>query len=222
MNIFFIEHKIPEETIQQYARRIAQSHCDLHQKQILESWQMLNTNCNILGIETDNPSIAYRNHPCTKWARSSLGNWQFLYHLAEELALEFQFRNSKKDLHKSWIRISENVPYDASGLLTGGLTPPPMAMPDTISESCERDPVEAYRKYYNTHKAFFSRRTKKKGMFNQELVAYKISPSTWKNRDLPEWWNPVSLDTALKCGYVKATNQYGKQFSLHANNDFIL
>lgn len=221
MNIFFLEHHLPDEPLKSYAKRIAASHCDLHQKQILENWQMLNTNCNVLGIKTDNSSIAYKNHPCTVWARSSLANWQFLYHLTEQLSIEFMHRNNKSIHHKSWVRVKENVPYGACGLLSGDLTTYPMAMPAVISESAQNSPVEAYRAYYNTHKAFFSRRKKIKGSFGQEIIAYQVAPAAWKNRDVPEWWNPVSFDNALENGYIKATDAKGKQFSL-SQKDIIL
>lgn len=221
MNIFMLEYRNDNESIKSYARRVAQSHCDLHQKQILEAWQMLNTNCNVLGIKTDNSSKAYVNHPCTVWARSSLENWQFLYHLAEELAIEFQKRNNKRDLHKSWTRILENVPYNANEAICGSLTPSPMAMPDSITNASENDPVAAYRAYYNTHKAYFSRRTKVKGTFGQDLDAYSIKPASWKNQDNPVWWNPVSLDDALSLGYIKATGQNGKQFVLSSSDRII-
>lgn len=212
MNIFAIEHILPNDTLQSYAKRVAQSHCDKHQKQVLECWQMLNTNMNILGISTDNSSTAYRNHPSTIWGRESLANHQFCYHLCEELAIEMADRYGKKTLHKSWLRVKENIPYTPHGLVGDSLTPFKPAMPDYIS-SAFKCPVEAYREYYNTHKSWFARKAKGVGSFGQEITIYKVKRASWKNRNKPSWIREISLDEALENGYIKA-NAGSKSFVL--------
>lgn len=205
MNIFAVEHMLPNDSLQSYAKRVAASHCDKHQKQVLECWQQLNTNMNVLGVPTDNPSKAYINHPCTKWSRQTLANHQFLYHLCEELAIEMQRRYGRKDLHKSWIRVKENIPYAPSELTGDVLTPFATAMPDSIANSF-KCPVEAYREYYSTHKAFFARRAKGVGSFGQEVMIFKVKRASWKNTDKPSWIREITLDEALKNGYIKAND----------------
>lgn len=222
MNIFGLEYRGDNESITDYAARVARSHCDLHQKQILENWQMLNSSANVLGIATDSKSKAYVNHPCTVWTRASLENWQFTYDLTEQLALEFMRRNGSSTPHKSWLRVQANIPRDANGLLSGELTPFATAMPPVIVSATGGNPVAAYRQYYNMYKAFFARRSKTKGMFGQDVIVYKVKPATWKNADIPFWWNPVPIDIAIRDGYIKATNEKGKQFKLSMSDNIEL
>jgi hypothetical protein len=70
VNIFVL-HKHP--------RQAARMQCDQHVvKMTLESAQMLSTVINELGGEGPYKST-HVNHPCSVWARQSLGNFLWLY-----------------------------------------------------------------------------------------------------------------------------------------------
>lgn len=214
MNIFALEYRQPNETLQSYTQRIAASHCDQHQKLCLEQWQMLNTNCNVLGIDVPNKSKAYVNHPCTQFVRQSLGNWQFCIELCYALAIDFADRYNKEDLHKSALRVSEEVPYDALGKLSGGLTEFAMAMPESFKKRFKDDPVTAYREYYMTHKAFFTRKDRK------NPGKYLIQRAKWTNKSKPSWYKEISLDEALSKGYITVNDDKGKRIVVSDKNIF--
>lgn len=196
MNIFPLEHRDNNESLQDWCARIAHSHCDQHQKLILEAWQQLNTGCNVLGIETDNKSIAYKNHPCTVWTRATLGNWQFVIEYAYALALDMAERYGKNELHKSAIRIEESIPYCGDGKVTGDITEFAKAMPDALKRrhTCS---VDAYREYYSLYKSWFAR--KQRG-----TDKYIVYPCTWKHGNIPEWFVRNPLRRAVIGGCVDA------------------
>lgn len=171
---------------------------------------MLNTNCNVLGIPTDNKSKAYVNHPCTVWVRSSKANWKFLMELTDALAISMADRHNKQELHKSALRVHENVPEAPEKHYRGrlwlrqdNLQPFAKAMPEVIRGAYEdtlEGSVEAYRQYYSTHKAFFARKDSK------SRGKYKIIPATWKHGQIPSWFDAPTLDEALKLGYITGTD----------------
>lgn len=105
------------------------------------------------------------HHPCAKWVRESVDNYDFTARLAIELAEEFKFRYPKKgphacEAHAHWLRW--NPPLRISLI---SQTPFVLAMDDQYKRD---DPVEAYRNYYLTSK-------KERG-----LLQYKFRPP-------PEW-----------------------------------
>lgn len=209
MNIFILEHPKENESLAEWCKRIAHSHCDQHNKLILEAWQQLNTNCNVLGIETDNPSKAYENHPCTVWARSSIDNWLFLINYAEQLAGDMAERHNKSELHKSYGRILDNIPFNPKPFYKGSkwldssdLTAPAKAMPDAVKNkhpNTLRGAVDAYREYYSKYKSYFARKDpKNKGK-------YIITPAKWKHGDTPVWFEPPTVEEALEAGFISGT-----------------
>ena len=101
------------------------------------------------------------HHPCAKWVRESIDNYDFTARLAIELAEEFKFRYPKKGPHaceKHAIWLHWNPPLDIPSI---ALTPFVLAMDEQYKRE---DPVEAYRNYYLTAK-------KEKG-----LLEYKFRP----------------------------------------------
>lgn len=156
MNIFFLD-KDPVKA--------ARYHCDKHVvKMILESAQLLSTAHRLLDERDDD--ILYRathkNHPCAIWVRESSGNYSWLYNLFVALCDEYTYRYDKIHLTDSKLRkelysCPNNIPFVRR-------TKPAQAMPEKYRD---KDPVIAYRNYYNGDKAPIA---------------------TWKKRDIPEWF----------------------------------
>tara|TARA_R100000458_G_C8247555_1_gene225102 strand:- start:614 stop:1075 length:462 start_codon:yes stop_codon:yes gene_type:complete len=80
-------------------------------KMILESAQMLSTAVRWLDPDTTLPvyKLAYINHPCSKWARKSRANFQWLLHHMSWLF------NQKSGEHKSARLIPEFQKYADNG-----------------------------------------------------------------------------------------------------------
>lgn len=102
------------------------------------------------------------HHPCAKWVRESIDNYEFTARIAIELAEEFRYRYPKKgphacEKHAHWLRWNPplDIPIDHQ-------TPFVLAMDDQYKRE---DPVEAYRNYYLTSK-------KERG-----LLVYKYRPA---------------------------------------------
>ena len=168
MNIFYLD---PNPTL------CAQAHCDRHVvKMILESWQILSAawynNPDLIGgIEVYGKVLpsnilakpAFLNHPCSKWASTSSGNYYWLHELSLELLKEYTFRFGRVHALSSKLHALEEVPFmplDRAG------TPPPLCMPAYIKESTP-DPVTAYRLYYLLEKRHLAE---------------------WTRRPEPQWW----------------------------------
>lgn len=139
----------------------AQSLCDRHVvKMALESAQML---CSIHEPGAAPYRRAFYNHPCTKWARKSKQNYQWLIDHGREICVELLRRYLT--LHQcypviNWAQDNINI----LNLPDTGLTKFALAMPEECKKQC---PVESYRLYYKR---------------------YKHSFATWKRRDPPKWW----------------------------------
>jgi len=153
-------------------RRAAQQMCDKHVvKMPLESAQMLSTAVNVLhGRKVAPYKSAYLNHPCTVWARETLGNFLWLYEHGMELCREYSHRYGRQ--HKSQaviekcllLAVSENIPEDHFSLmLDRQLTPHPLCMPEQYKVESV---VESYRAYY---------------------IGEKMRFAEWK-RNRPVWW----------------------------------
>jgi hypothetical protein len=129
--------------------------CDKHVvKMIAESAQML---CCAYPDGEAPYKRAYYNHPCTVWARETMGNFDWLTDHALALCSEYTCRYGR--IHKSeevitWCR--DNIrKLEFSGW---NLTPFPQAMPDEYKDKdCA---VTAYRAYYNAEKASFAKWSK--------------------------------------------------------------
>ena len=144
-------------------------------KILLEAVQMLCTNIQI--IDPDNEikdkiklyKICHKNHPVTIWIRSSLENYIWTLDLVEAMHNEWKFRydHPSDKLHKSYIvskYLREYAP-SADKFPNVGLTPFALAMPNDC-KSC--DPIESYRKYYQTPE--------------------KQRIASWKKREKPKWY----------------------------------
>ncbi len=152
MNIFVVDED---------PRIAARQLCDKHVvKMILESAQML---CSAFENGEAPYRRAYYNHPCTKWARESTANYEWLLTHAYQLCDEYFDRYSK--VHKSLDAIDwcDNH-YADLNLPNTILTPFAQAMPDEYKND---DAVKAYRDYYNGEKSYFAK---------------------WKSQLVPEWF----------------------------------
>jgi hypothetical protein len=146
--------------------------CDKHVvKMVVEGCQMLSTihHMDYMDI-TDNNFChrlykpAYKNHPCTKWARENQANYFWLAEHTFALSCEYTARYGKT--HKAnglSIDFMKNIPYflrDTSIVRT----PFAQAMPDKYK--CE-DGVTAYRNYY---------------------IGEKAKIAKWKHGNTPQWF----------------------------------
>ena len=92
MNRFIIDRE-PEA--------IAQQLCDQHIiKMVLEEAQMLNTAVRLHAPEFAEEAglykIAYKNHPCTQWARETRVNYRFAVRLMKAMNDEYMWRYPKR------------------------------------------------------------------------------------------------------------------------------
>ena len=142
-------------------KRSAMYHKDKHvNKMILESAQMLCTAHHVYGNDAPYKKT-HVNHPCTKWARESIENYNWLLGLAENLIQEYDHRWGNK-VHATtqvvaWLR--NNKP----NLPSKGVTERPMAMDDEYKTNSI---VRAYRNYY---------------------IGEKVDEASWTNRPKPSW-----------------------------------
>lgn len=144
----------------------AQYHCDRHcVKMIVEQVQLLSTSHWMTGGEAPYKKT-HVNHPSNKWVRESLSNYVWLCDMTMELCKEYTHRYGKRhktQQHLEWCMV--NLP----NIEDKGFTEIPQAMPD----ECKREnPIDGYRNYYNVEKAYMCK---------------------WKNREVPEWFNPIQL-----------------------------
>jgi hypothetical protein len=168
MNIFILSENCKEA---------AKFHCDKHVvKMILESTQMLATAAIANGAPEESLPVTkegkpYRathaNHPCTRWASESMGNYFWLHHLLENLCIEYQSRYGK--IHSCESNLNRTMDC-ARYIPFGFITPFPVAISeDAICRKlCGFDSmstVQKYRAYYLLDKAHMT---------------------TWKN-GAPEW-----------------------------------
>ena len=153
MNIFVLDND---------PKLCAQQHLDKHVvKMILESAQMVCTTHHIHPNKDIKYEIPYRksfvNHPCTKWVRSSISNYEWLTNLTKELNNEYRYRYSKKINHKSF-DVIKNLPLP--DLPDIGLPSWARAMPDECK--IEGDVIKSYRNYYQLRKQKIMKYTKRK------------------------------------------------------------
>jgi hypothetical protein len=176
MNIFALSESPVESAIWQHDKHVV--------KMVLETAQMLSTAVWLTDewcSKWKNPidtlyKPAYMNHPCTKWARETLGNFQWLCLHGRALAQEYKHR-FKAD-HKSYTAIIKPLLYSCAYDRFNGsreMTPFAVAMPPKYK--VPGDSVQSYRNYY---------------------VAEKLANSPkWTNRcriaDLPGWLSEPAL-----------------------------
>lgn len=144
MNIFILDSD---------PKLIAQYHVDRHVvKMILESLQLLSTTLRLSGVDYGYKSC-YVNHPCRIWVGNSLDNFLWLKELTKELCQEYTFRYEK--IHKGE-SLLEDMPLP--NLLSVGLTPFALAMPEEYKAD---DPIVSYRNYYKYGKKHLHKYTKR-------------------------------------------------------------
>jgi len=129
----------------------AKYHCDKHVvKMILESAQMICTTHHLHPNTLFSYTIPYRpthiNHPCNRWLRDSLANYNWLFRLTNSLNLEYKHRYGKSD-HKSWLAIRDLPVPDLPNI---PMTRWARAMP--IECKIGQDVIKSYRNYYQTNK----------------------------------------------------------------------
>lgn len=142
MNIFVLDQN-PEKA--------AEYHCDTHaNKMVLETAQLLSGVHRVL--DGGNVDVAYKlshkNHPCSIWARSSEGNYRWLWRLGIALAAEYTLRYGKVHKSEAIIRSLENPPTSILG--NKELTPFAQAIAEDLKSE---DAVNSYRMCYMRDKA---------------------------------------------------------------------
>ncbi len=124
----------------------ARYHTDKHVvKMILEHVQLMSTAVRLSGINAGYKAT-HINHPCSKWARDSLANYNFLYLLTCSLNEEYRYRFKHALNHKSYNMM---LTLPKPNLPNKGLTPFAQAMPPQYRN---KDAVLAYRNYYVAEK----------------------------------------------------------------------
>ena len=137
-------------------------------KMPLETAQMLCTAHRIVGSEEycnkhNLYKEAYKNHPCTIWARECSANYLWLYAHFLALGSEYKFRYGRE--HASITKLKMPlVRLPANIKMAYEKTPPALAMPDQYKT---KDPVKSYRNY---------------------CIAEKTYAQWNKNRPKPNWW----------------------------------
>ena len=161
MNIFFLD-KSPKLS----AEYLCDSHA-LNGKMATEMAQMMS---NLYSLErlanSDCPRTAtgnirkhsYPHHPCTKWIKSSLSNFQWGLEHALYICEERRYRTGK-ELNGTyeflkWVKDTSNELTFAESAFTN----PALAMPE---QYINKDPVMAYRNYYRNEKKHLLKYTKR-------------------------------------------------------------
>lgn len=145
----------------------AQLMCDKHViKMILESAQML---CSPFPNGDAPYKRTHFNHPCSKWIRESVDNYEWL--LTHVYALLDEYLNRYNKIHKSLDAIAwcDDHYHQLDLPVDTGLTNFVQAMPE---EYKSKDAVKAYQTYYFNDKKHFAK---------------------WKNRETPNFMLDNSL-----------------------------
>lgn len=137
-------------------------HLSKAQKQLTVPNSMLTAPCSLTRPDEPGFRPCHIHHPCARWVRESIENYNFTVELAIQLAEEFKFRYPKKGEHECeqhawWLKW--NSPNSIPSVPR---TPFVLAMDDEYKRP---DPVDAYRNYYLTSK-------KERG-----LLVYKFRPA---------------------------------------------
>lgn len=139
-------------------------------KMIVEATQML-ANCYSTDQLNNAPrtqkgdirKYSYYNHPCSKWTRKSLANFDWLLKHSQEMVQEKIYRGGNLHFCKTFLdwcmENQPNIPDD-------GWTDPAQAM---APQYIDVDPVKAYRNYYYYNKN-------------------KMIELIWTRREKPDWW----------------------------------
>lgn len=142
----------------------AMAHCDKHVvKMILETAQMICTTHHLIGgYEYEIPyKSTHINHPCNRWLRDSVENYNWLMSLITHLNDEYRYRYDKNVNHKSYDAVKDLPIPDLPNIPRTRFA---RAMPDEIKIG--QNVVKSYRNYYNISK--------------KDIISYK-------KRDPPKW-----------------------------------
>lgn len=181
MNIFYLDHN---------EKKCAAYHCDKHvNKMIIEHLQMMSVALAHYGYTPARKkdgnyysTRAYKNHPCTRWVKTSSANFLWLFRMTRHLCIEFEHRYGKRHAGQTSLvglvkegTISNLIDQDIYPHI--GYTSPALAMPDYCHHP---DPVVAYRTYYNLEKWEFA---------------------SWEKTSIgqPPWWAPACYNHYLDC-----------------------
>tara|TARA_R110000744_G_scaffold56820_1_gene119748 strand:+ start:10412 stop:10870 length:459 start_codon:yes stop_codon:yes gene_type:complete len=133
MNIFILDANVVDS---------ARFHNDKHVvKMVLETAQIL---CSTFEKGEAPYRRTHYNHPCSKWARESRENYEWLLNFGDALSKEYSKRFGK--IHKSSLVINwcrDNI--DKIELPSKELTKFALAMPEEYRTNCT---VTSYRNYY--------------------------------------------------------------------------
>ncbi len=154
MNVFYLDEN-PELAVRFYVDRHIL-------KMQIESCQMLCSAFWLQNLEAPY-KLVHKNHPCSKWCRHSLKNFNLLLKLAQNICYEYTFRYGK--IHAcskilEWVDSNKRLlKFDSEEL-----TSVPLCMPDYCKTE---NAVESYRNYYNKEKRHLAK---------------------WTRRTVPHWW----------------------------------
>ncbi len=136
-------------------------------KMVLETAQLLSTTHRFLDGDEGNEELyksTYVNHPCSKWARESVGNYLWLSQHFRNLGNEYKYRFKKE--HKSFLKLKKQLVVEwPRNIPICERTPFAQVMPEQYRDPS--DVVKAYRNYVIAEKSY----------------------AKWKNeREKPDWW----------------------------------
>ena len=124
----------------------AKYHSDVHLRvMIKESAQMMSVAHRLLDNRVDVYKTTHVNHPCMRWTRQSMTNYEWLYELYCSMHEEYIRRFNKP--HLSYTALAHLLKQPPEHIDDIGLLPFAQAMP---VEYRQPDVVQAYRHYYCT------------------------------------------------------------------------
>lgn len=111
---------------------------------------------------------AYKNHPCTIWARECNENYSWLYAHFLALGMEYTYRYGKE--HASITKLAKPLMHFPKNIKRGKMTTVAQAMPDQYKN---KDPIKAYRAYCINEKTYaeWNKNRAKPIWWTQEVVA---------------------------------------------------
>tara|TARA_R100000734_G_C3238406_1_gene43916 strand:+ start:61 stop:561 length:501 start_codon:yes stop_codon:yes gene_type:complete len=165
MNIFYFDHDPvvcakaqPDKMLVKMPLETAQMLCTAHR--VLDGDKYADE----VGLYKE----AYKNHPCTIWARESVQNYSWLYRHFIALGDEYTYRYNK--VHGSVEKLKDALMPHPENISSQPMTPIRLAMPDQYKEP--DDPILSYRQYCIQEKDY--------AMWN-------------KGRPKPTWWKSSFL-----------------------------
>jgi hypothetical protein len=139
MNIFILDENIEKN---------CEYHCDKHVVKMIVEYAQLGCSAHHIHGEVEPPyKKTHVNHPCSVWARESMGNYEYLVKLGKQLCKEYTTRYSKK--HKTEA-VFEWLESNKPNLSPQGMTKFALAMPEQYRQA---DAVQSYREYYINEKS---------------------------------------------------------------------